>query len=147
MTTKHAFDSPHAGFLRLGTVVWRFAELESGVIDHLASSDPPIRGFSLVRAQGSTMKQLVDYLDELEPPTPPMRLFMDTARIELKRLRRLRKNLLEYDNVANEQRKSVYELRDELMSAERVTPIVDDIRPDVVAALVPLGTSPRSSAS
>jgi preprotein translocase subunit SecA len=48
----------------------------------------------------------------------------------------IRKNLLEYDNVANDQRKAVYELRDELMAAERVTGLVEDIRPDVVHAVI-----------
>ena len=47
----------------------------------------------------------------------------------------IRKNLLEYDNVANEQRKAVYGLRDQIMGADRVTSLVDDIRPDVVAAV------------
>jgi protein translocase subunit secA len=48
----------------------------------------------------------------------------------------VRKNLLDYDDVANEQRKAVYELRDELMSAERVTPLLDEIRGDVIGAAV-----------
>ena len=47
----------------------------------------------------------------------------------------IRKNLLEYDDVANDQRKAVYELRDELMSADIVTPMIDDIRGDVVNAV------------
>ena len=47
----------------------------------------------------------------------------------------IRKNLLEYDNVANDQRKAVYELRDELMGAAIVTPMIDDIRADVVNAV------------
>jgi preprotein translocase subunit SecA len=47
----------------------------------------------------------------------------------------IRKNLLEYDNVANDQRKAVYELRDELMTAEDVTPLLDDVRSDVVEAV------------
>src|SRR6185312_865240 len=46
----------------------------------------------------------------------------------------IRKNLLEYDNVANDQRKAVYELRDELMAAERVTPTIDNIRADAINA-------------
>ena len=48
----------------------------------------------------------------------------------------IRKNLLEYDNVANDQRKAVYELRDELMGAEKVSSLVDDIRPDVMSGIV-----------
>jgi preprotein translocase subunit SecA len=56
----------------------------------------------------------------------------------------IRKNLLEYDNVANDQRKAIYELRDELMGAERVTPMIDEIRGDVVEAVVDAYIPPQS---
>ncbi len=56
----------------------------------------------------------------------------------------IRKNLLEYDNVANDQRKAVYELRDQLMASERVTDMVDAIRPDVVNALIDAHIPPQS---
>jgi preprotein translocase subunit SecA len=56
----------------------------------------------------------------------------------------IRKNLLEYDNVANDQRKAIYELRDELMGADRVTPMIDDIRGDVVTAVVDAYVPPQS---
>ncbi|MFP5358035.1 MAG: preprotein translocase subunit SecA [Gammaproteobacteria bacterium] len=56
----------------------------------------------------------------------------------------IRKNLLEYDNVANDQRKAIYELRDSLMASERVTPMVDDIRPDVVSAVIDAHIPPQS---
>ncbi|MCX6851955.1 MAG: preprotein translocase subunit SecA, partial [Verrucomicrobia bacterium] len=56
----------------------------------------------------------------------------------------IRKNLLEYDNVANDQRKAVYELRDELMGAEKVTALVDDIRPDVMTGIVDAYIPPQT---
>jgi preprotein translocase subunit SecA len=56
----------------------------------------------------------------------------------------IRKNLLEYDNVANDQRKAIYELRNELMGAERVTTMIDEIRPGVVAAVVDAYIPPQS---
>ena len=56
----------------------------------------------------------------------------------------IRKNLLEYDNVANDQRKVIYELRDQLMGAEKVTGLVESIRPDVVTALVDAYIPPQS---
>ena len=56
----------------------------------------------------------------------------------------IRKNLLEYDNVANDQRKVIYELRDELMSAERVTPLLDEIRSDAVNAAIDAHIPPQS---
>ena len=56
----------------------------------------------------------------------------------------IRKNLLEYDNVANDQRKAIYDLRDELMGSERVTAMVDRIRPDVINAIVDANIPPQS---
>jgi preprotein translocase subunit SecA len=48
----------------------------------------------------------------------------------------IRKNLLEYDDVANDQRKVIYRQRDELLEDEDVSATVIDIRDDVVDALV-----------
>ncbi len=48
----------------------------------------------------------------------------------------LRKNLLEYDDVANDQRKVIYSQRNELMSAEDIADTIQDLRRDVVAGLV-----------
>ena len=56
----------------------------------------------------------------------------------------IRKNLLDYDNVANDQRKAVYDLRDELMSSERVTSMIEKLRPDVVNAVVDAYIPPQS---
>jgi len=48
----------------------------------------------------------------------------------------MRKNLLEYDDVANDQRKVVYEQRNELMETENMREIVDDLREDVIPNIV-----------
>lgn len=47
-----------------------------------------------------------------------------------------RKSLLEYDDVANEQRKAVYERRDELMAEDDVSDVVANIREDVLRSVV-----------
>jgi len=56
----------------------------------------------------------------------------------------MRKNLLEYDDVANDQRKVVYEQRNEYMEAESVRDEIDELReemiPNVVARFVPPGS-------
>jgi preprotein translocase subunit SecA len=58
-----------------------------------------------------------------------------------------RKNLLEYDDVANDQRKVIYQQRTELMAAEDVADAVRGIREEVVNNLMntflPLGTLPE----
>ncbi|XSG85112.1 MAG: preprotein translocase subunit SecA [Methylohalobius sp. ZOD2] len=48
----------------------------------------------------------------------------------------IRKQLLEFDNVANDQRKVVYELRNELLETEDITEVLDAIRWDVLTEVV-----------
>jgi preprotein translocase subunit SecA len=48
----------------------------------------------------------------------------------------IRKNLLKYDDVLNDQRKVIYEQRLELMDAESVTEDVDDMRHEVVDSII-----------
>ncbi|MDC3400321.1 SEC-C metal-binding domain-containing protein [bacterium] len=54
-----------------------------------------------------------------------------------------RKHLLEYDDVANDQRKVVYELRDELMGAEDVRVRYETIRDGVIGDLFAEHISPK----
>jgi preprotein translocase subunit SecA len=55
-----------------------------------------------------------------------------------------RKNVLEFDDVANDQRKVIYEQRNELLEAEGVGETVADIRKDVFAELVRRYVPPNS---
>ncbi len=48
----------------------------------------------------------------------------------------MRKNLLEYDDVANDQRKVVYHQRTELMAADDIRESIEAIRDEVIATLV-----------
>lgn len=48
----------------------------------------------------------------------------------------IRKNLLKYDDVMNDQRKVIYEQRKELMSADSVTDVIKDMRHDCIYSLV-----------
>ncbi|MEO6926246.1 MAG: preprotein translocase subunit SecA [Rhodanobacter sp.] len=48
----------------------------------------------------------------------------------------IRKHLLEFDDVANDQRKVIYRQRDELLEGEEVAATVSDIRNDVVQTMV-----------
>jgi preprotein translocase subunit SecA len=47
----------------------------------------------------------------------------------------IRKQLLEYDDVANDQRKTIYSLRNELLESQDVSPRIADLRGGVVADL------------
>ena len=56
----------------------------------------------------------------------------------------IRKNLLEYDDVANDQRKVVYHQRSELMAAEEIEDSVAAIREEVIESLVDQYVAPGS---
>ncbi|WJT06523.1 preprotein translocase subunit SecA [Vibrio harveyi] len=56
----------------------------------------------------------------------------------------IRKQLLEYDDVANDQRKVVYELRDELMSVDDISDMIEQNREDVVTAIIDEYIPPQS---
>ena len=56
----------------------------------------------------------------------------------------IRKQLLEYDNVANDQRRHVYELRNQILEHEDVSAMVKDLRDGVVTDMVHLHVPPES---
>ncbi len=56
----------------------------------------------------------------------------------------VRKQVVEYDNVMNDQRKVVYEQRAEIMDAESVDDVVADMRRDAINALVSSACPPGS---
>ncbi len=56
----------------------------------------------------------------------------------------IRKTLLEYDDVANDQRKVIYEQRNELMETEDIADTIRSIRRDVVTSVIDTYISPGS---
>lgn len=56
----------------------------------------------------------------------------------------IRKQLLEYDDVANDQRKVVYELRDELMRVDDISDMIEHNRTDVFNSLMDTYIPPQS---
>jgi preprotein translocase subunit SecA len=56
----------------------------------------------------------------------------------------VRKQLLEYDNVANDQRKVIYEQRDELLEAEHISEMIEVVRQDVVTGVIDQYIPPES---
>jgi len=56
----------------------------------------------------------------------------------------IRKSLLEYDDVANDQRKVIYEQRSDLMSTEDVSGIIDSLRFDVINTVISQYIPPQS---
>lgn len=58
----------------------------------------------------------------------------------------IRKSLLEYDDVANDQRRVIYEQRDEMMDSEDISETIKTIRVDVVNAVIDEYIPPQSMA-
>lgn len=56
----------------------------------------------------------------------------------------IRKQLLEFDDVANDQRKVVYELRDELMTADDISEMLEQNRSDVFTSVIDEYIAPQS---
>ncbi|HWO99456.1 MAG TPA: preprotein translocase subunit SecA [Methylococcus sp.] len=56
----------------------------------------------------------------------------------------IRKQLLEYDNVANDQRKVIYHMRTELMRAEDISETIGRIRHDVVTRMIDQHIPPQT---
>ena len=56
----------------------------------------------------------------------------------------IRKQLLEYDNVANDQRKTIYELRNQILENDGVTEMVKDLRDGFVTDLLRAHVPPES---
>ena len=56
----------------------------------------------------------------------------------------IRKQVVEYDDVMNDQRKVIYEQRAEIMDSERVDDVVVDMRHDTVAGIVSTACPPES---
>ena len=56
----------------------------------------------------------------------------------------IRKNLLEYDNVANDQRKVIYQQRDELMNTEDISELIASLREEVLNATIDQYIPPQS---
>lgn len=56
----------------------------------------------------------------------------------------IRKQLLEYDDVANDQRRAVYELRDELMGSDDISEMMTQNRDDVLNTIIDEYIAPQS---
>jgi preprotein translocase subunit SecA len=56
----------------------------------------------------------------------------------------IRKQLLEYDDVANDQRKTIYALRNELLESQDVSPRITDLRAGVISDLFQQYVPPES---
>ena len=102
---------------------------------YLSLKDNLMRIFASDRVAGLMQKLGMEKGEAIEHPWVSKAIENAQRKVEQHNYN-MRKTLLEYDDVANDQRTVVYEQRDELMETEDVSGIVEAIRNDIVNGLI-----------
>ncbi len=110
---------------------------------YLSLKDNLMRIFASDRVSGLMQKLGMQKGEAIEHPWVSKAIENAQRKVEAHNYN-IRKTLLEFDDVANDQRKVVYEQRNELMETDDVSDIVDAIREDVVNALISTFIPPGS---
>ena len=110
---------------------------------YLSLEDSLMRIFASERVSGLMQKLGMEEGEAIEHPWVTKAIENAQRKVEGHNFD-MRKNLLEYDDVANDQRKVVYEQRNMLMETEDMRELIDELRdevvPDVIAQYVPSGS-------
>ncbi|HYE35836.1 preprotein translocase subunit SecA [Methylocaldum sp.] len=101
---------------------------------YLSLEDPLMRIFASDRVAVLMQKLGMKEGEAIEHPWVTRAIESAQRKVEARNFD-IRKQLLEYDNVANDQRKVVYHMRDELMEAEDISGAITNIRRDVVSQM------------
>ncbi len=110
---------------------------------YLSLEDPLMRIFASDR-MGSMMKKLgMERGEAIEHPWLSRAIENAQRKVEGRNFD-IRKQLLEYDDVANDQRKVIYSQRNELMDADEIAESVQNIRADVIDNLISEYIPPQS---
>ncbi len=102
---------------------------------YLSLKDNLMRIFASDRVAGLMQKLGMEQGEAIEHPWVSKAIENAQRKVEQHNYN-LRKTLLQYDDVANDQRSVVYEQRNELMETDDISDIVEAIREDVVGSLV-----------
>ncbi|MGB5717402.1 MAG: preprotein translocase subunit SecA, partial [Gammaproteobacteria bacterium] len=102
---------------------------------YLSLKDNLMRIFASDRVAGLMQKLGMEQGEAIEHPWVSKAIENAQRKVEQHNYN-LRKTLLQYDDVANDQRSVVYEQRNELMETDDITDIIDAVREDVVSALI-----------
>jgi len=98
---------------------------------YLSLEDNLMRIFASERVSGLMQKLGMQQGEAIEHPWVSKAIANAQRKVEAHNFN-IRKNLLEFDDVANDQRKVVYEQRNELMASDDVSETIEAIREDVV---------------
>jgi preprotein translocase subunit SecA len=98
---------------------------------YLSLEDPLMRIFASDRVAGLMQKLGMKEGEAIEHPWVTRAIENAQRKVEARNFD-IRKQLLEYDNVANDQRKVIYHMRDQLMMTDDISETIHTIRGDVV---------------
>jgi preprotein translocase subunit SecA len=110
---------------------------------YLSMEDNLMRIFGAGRVSGLLRKLGVQEGEAIEHPLVTRQIEQAQRKVEAHNFD-IRKQLLEYDDVANDQRKVVYEQRDELLTADDISDTIDALLTDVVNATISQHVPPGS---
>ncbi len=110
---------------------------------YLSLEDNLMRIFASDRVSGLMQKLGMEEGEAIEHPWVSRAIENAQRKVEARNFD-IRKQLLEYDDVANDQRKAVYEQRNELMDSEDISDTIEALRADVVNVLVDGYIPPQS---
>jgi len=110
---------------------------------YLSLEDNLMRIFASERVAGLMQKLGMQEGEAIEHPWVTKAIENAQRKVEGRNFD-IRKQLLEFDNVANDQRKHVYEQRRELMEAEDISENISGIRRDVLNEFIDTFIPPRS---
>lgn len=110
---------------------------------YLSMEDTLMRIFASDRVTGMMKKLGMEYGEAIEHPWVTKAIENAQRKVEGRNFD-IRKNLLEFDDVANDQRKVVYEQRNELLDTADISETIDLIRGDVINSMVSEYIAPHS---
>ncbi|MGR9099049.1 MAG: preprotein translocase subunit SecA [Gammaproteobacteria bacterium] len=102
---------------------------------YLSLQDDLMRIFASDRVAGLMQKLGMQYGEAIEHPWVTRAIENAQRKVEGRNFD-IRKQILEYDDVANDQRKVIYAQRNELMAADDISDIIVAIRRDVVNSVI-----------
>jgi len=110
---------------------------------YLSLQDNLMRIFASDRVSGLMQKMGMEEGEAIEHPWVTKAIENAQRKVEGRNFD-IRKQLLEFDDVANDQRKVIYQQRSELMDAEEVRDAVDNMRAEIVSAIIDAHVPPGS---
>ena len=102
---------------------------------YLSLKDNLMRIFASDKVAGLMQKLGMEKGEAIEHPWVTKAIENAQRKVEAQNFN-IRKNLLEFDDVANDQRKVVYEQRSELMAADDVSETIHNVRQDIVDSVI-----------